>query len=151
MNLFLPNTLCKGESSSRGEGGKSPLDAGKQQTNQQGESRGGKYAARLQTGYEKDGSPRYKYFSSFEDRDKYLATRSQPKDKESDDPDESLDSKLEAEQSKTKEKQGGKNNPGKSEAANLFVAKKDKKEAEKSPKVKKSLPNSTPLFVWNLD
>jgi len=148
MALFLPNSLCKGEPP-KGKGGKSPLDAGKKQTNEQGESRGGKYAARLQTGYEKDGSPRYKYFSSFDDRDKYLASRGQQNKKD----DEPLDSKLDTEQSETKEKQG--KSPGKSEASNLFVSSKkdkgNKKEDAEEPKVKKSLPNTTPLFVWNFD
>lgn len=32
-----------------------------------GEQRGGKYVARVQTGYDKDGSPKYKYFQSQEE------------------------------------------------------------------------------------
>lgn len=40
---------------------------------QTGESLGGKYVARVQTGVEKDGSPQYRYFRSQADYNKYLA------------------------------------------------------------------------------
>lgn len=39
---------------------------------QTGESRGGSYVKRVQTGIEKDGSPKYKYFQSIEDYKKYI-------------------------------------------------------------------------------
>jgi hypothetical protein len=37
-----------------------------------GEQRGGAYVARVQVGYEKDGSPKYRYFKSNEDYETYL-------------------------------------------------------------------------------
>lgn len=46
------------------------LSKAKEQT---GESLGGKYVARVQTGIEKDGSPQYRYFRSQADYNKYLA------------------------------------------------------------------------------
>lgn len=38
-----------------------------------GAQRGGKYVARVQVGYEKDGSPKYRYFHTEEDYETYLA------------------------------------------------------------------------------
>lgn len=38
-----------------------------------GELRGGRYAARVQTGYEKDGSPKYRYFKTEEEYSSYLS------------------------------------------------------------------------------
>jgi hypothetical protein len=40
-----------------------------------GEQRGGAYVARVQIGYEKDGSPKYRYFKTEEDYEKYLKGR----------------------------------------------------------------------------
>jgi len=44
-----------------------------------GEQRGGKYVARVQIGYEKDGSPKYRYFESEEEYEKYLQGRGRSK------------------------------------------------------------------------
>jgi len=99
MNLILPDSLCKAESTRAKDG---PT-----QTNEQGETRGGKYAARLQVGYEKDGSPRYKYFESFDARDKYLQERGQRNAGKGED----LKNKLSDEKQNSKEKQG--QTPGK--------------------------------------
>jgi hypothetical protein len=40
-----------------------------------GEQRGGKYVARIEVGYEKDGSPKYRYFKTEEDYEKYMKGR----------------------------------------------------------------------------
>lgn len=40
---------------------------------QTGETRGGKYVARVQIGTEKDGSPRYRYFKTQDEYESYLA------------------------------------------------------------------------------
>lgn len=151
MDLFLPTDLCKGEDASEPPSG----GGGKSQSNEQGETRGGKYAARLQTGYEKDGSPRYKYFQSFDDRDQYLASRGKSKESEGG---KKLKDKLSDEKDKSKDKQG--QTPGKNESANLFVSstKKDKNKVdkktepkEKDNKMSKSIPTGTPLFIWKID
>ncbi len=103
-----------------------------------GEQRGGNYVARIQTGYEKDGSPRYKYFSSLEERDTYLQSRG----KTSDSPKKRLKTKLTTEQKESKNKE--KASHGKVESGKLFVT-KDKKEKEE--KTEKSLS----VFIWSLE
>lgn len=40
-----------------------------------GEQRGGAYHARAQTGYEKDGSPKYRYFKTEEEYETYLENK----------------------------------------------------------------------------
>lgn len=45
-----------------------------------GEQRGGKYVARVQVGYEKDGSPKYRYFKTEEDYENYVKGRGQSKE-----------------------------------------------------------------------
>lgn len=40
-----------------------------------GEERGGKYAARVQTGFDKDGSPQYRYFKTQDQYRQYLETK----------------------------------------------------------------------------
>lgn len=40
---------------------------------QTSELRGGKYAARVQEGYERDGSPKYRYFKTQEEYEDYLS------------------------------------------------------------------------------
>ena len=45
-----------------------------------GEQRGGKYVARVQVGYEKDGSPKYRYFHTEEDYETYLAGKGRSKE-----------------------------------------------------------------------
>lgn len=44
------------------------------------ERKGGKYAARVQIGYEKDGSPMYRYFSTEEEYEKYLSRKGRSKE-----------------------------------------------------------------------
>jgi hypothetical protein len=55
------------------------LFKGKEQT---GEARGGKYAARVQSGYEKDGSPKYRYFKTHKEYDAYMKGSGKKKDHE---------------------------------------------------------------------
>lgn len=49
-----------------------PATLSKGGDSQTSEIRGGKYAARIQTGYEKDGSPKYRYFKTQEEYEQYL-------------------------------------------------------------------------------
>jgi len=44
-----------------------------------GEAKGGKYAARIQDGYDHDGSPKYRYFETEEAYEKYLAGQGRSK------------------------------------------------------------------------
>lgn len=44
-----------------------------------GEQRGGDYVARIQVGYEKDGSPKYRYFRTEEAYEEYLKGRGRSK------------------------------------------------------------------------
>jgi hypothetical protein len=46
---------------------------------QTGEQLGGEYAARVQTGMEKDGSPQYRYFSSLKEYEEYLSKQREAK------------------------------------------------------------------------
>ena len=46
---------------------------------QTGEQQGGKYAARVQTGIEKDGSPQYRYFSTQAEYEEYLSKQRKAK------------------------------------------------------------------------
>jgi alpha-D-ribose 1-methylphosphonate 5-triphosphate diphosphatase PhnM len=92
-----------------------------------GEHRGGAYAARVQIGVEKDGSPMYKYFKTRDEYENYLKHKAAGSRKKSD---SKLKEKLSEEHEKsskhTKQSVGEKN---------LFV--KDKKDDKK---VEKSLP-----------
>lgn len=138
MRLFLHHDLFKGDSS---DGGGDPT----------GEQRGGSYVARVQTGYEKDGSPQYRYFKNSEEYRKYLESKGKSKDKNKDkkkDRKESegkgkerhLKSKLKEEHEESRKKQ--EDTQGK---VNLFV--KDKANREAKKKVKKSID----LFIWRLE
>jgi hypothetical protein len=49
---------------------------------QLGVSRGGNYVARVQIGYEKDNSPRYRYFKTLDEYKEYLAKVRDKKSKE---------------------------------------------------------------------
>lgn len=92
----------------------------------QGEQREGKYAARVQIGYEKDGSPQYRYFKNMEEYKTYLNNkgRSAKKDKKEskadDESDTDLENKVKKEQKQSKDKSGNLKNQEKN---NLFVKK----------------------------
>lgn len=95
---------------------------------QTAELRGGKYAARVQEGYEKDGSPKYRYFKTQEEYDNYLSGKSKKKPKKKkkkgSKKKEELQEKQEAERKEQKKKQ-----------SILFTeAKKKKKEVETTKK-----------------
>jgi len=92
----------------------------------QGEQREGKYAARVQIGYEKDGSPQYRYFKTMEEYKTYLGNKSSPKKKGGKDPkaadksDSDLEDKVKKEQAESKDKSG---NLKSQEKKDLFVKK----------------------------
>lgn len=50
-----------------------------------GEAREGKYAQRVVDGYEKDGSPKYKYFKTLDEYKTYLENKNKPAGKASTD------------------------------------------------------------------
>lgn len=116
MYLFLDADLIKGEVG-------------------RGESAGGKYAARLQIGVEKDGSPMYKYFKTRDEYETYLKNRAQgnKSDKGS-----KLKQKVDKEHASSTSKIRQKTSVGKK---NLFTGKdKDKtKDSKDDKKVEKSL------------
>jgi hypothetical protein len=64
------------------------------------EHRGGKYAARVQIGYEKDGSPMYRYFATEEDYQTYLSRKGRSKEAKK------LERKVKKEHEESSEKQG---------------------------------------------
>ena len=88
-----------------------------------GEERDGQYAARSQIGYEKDGSPMYRYFKTMEEYKTYLKNKDggdkDTKPKKDDDDDPSLKEKLDKEQAQSRRKI---NKPGKQS----LLVKKDK-------------------------
>lgn len=64
MRLYLRDELMKSES--KDAGGKGPA------ISHTGEQRGGSYAARTHIGYEKDGSPKYRYFKTAQEYQTFL-------------------------------------------------------------------------------
>jgi len=88
--------------------------------------RGGKYAARIQTGYEKDGSPQYRYFKTIEEYESYLKNSGKVPGKEKG---KSKDKKTPAEKAAEKREEKLQ------ERQSSIYKKKDKQK-----KVKKSLP-----------
>ena len=92
----------------------------------QGEQREGKYAARTQIGYEKDGSPQYRYFKTMEEYKTYLDNKGRSAKKDKKDPKASdkgkgdLEDKVKKEQAESKDKSG---NLKSQEKKNLFVKK----------------------------
>lgn len=74
---------------------------------QTGESRGGKYAARVQIGIEKDGSPKYRYFDSIEQYKAYLEGSGKKKERQAKQRDDSSDlaDKVKDEHDSSKKKQ----------------------------------------------
>jgi hypothetical protein len=102
------------------------LSKGAEQTS---EVRGGKYAARVQEGYEKDGSPKYRYFKSQEEYDDYLKGKGgkKPKKKESKKKkggDKELDEKRKAEQKESKKQRSLFTESAKKKTKNVETTKK---------------------------
>jgi hypothetical protein len=128
MDLFLKADLIKG---SPGE--------------DRGSAKGGKYAARIQEGYEKDGSPKYKYFATLEDRDKYLKNKSRDS-AEKKEGSKQLSEKLASERQKARKRLKTSDGKQKVGSGGLFVG--DNKAKNKKKKMAKSL-NS--IFIWSFD
>lgn len=150
MFFLRQDLLLKSKSSE--SSAKTTKTAPKQQSNAPGEQRGGKYAARIQVGYEKDGSPKYKYFDSLEERDKYLQSRGKTQVNNKRD----LKRKMSREHKDSKYKQN--TSQGKVTGGGLFVDKdkksdddSDGKDKKDSKSIKKSIPITTPLFVWRIE
>lgn len=74
MQLFLRDDLVKSHGLVKPG---TPKASGQ---NKPGEQRGGNYIARVQTGMEKDGSPKYRYFMSQEEFDSYLKGKHNKRD-----------------------------------------------------------------------
>lgn len=74
MQLYLHPDLLKSEMKQKADAAK-PTDV----SGGKGEQRGGKYVARVQIGYEKDGSPKYRYFKTEEEYEAYLQSRGKSK------------------------------------------------------------------------
>lgn len=158
MSLYLNSKLLNKGPRLNPEGGRTDNTADGR-TAKQGEMRGGSYRARVQIGYEDDGSPRYKYFDSIEERDRWVENKS--RDKQS----KELADKTEAERVSSKKKQA--KGEGKVSSGKLFVKDKDVKEGKKKDdkkdkdkdgaqkddeqKVKKSIPIESPMFIWRID
>lgn len=70
MLLYIREELIKSEAKQKAKAGK-PVDV----SGGKGEQRGGQYVARVQIGYEKDGSPKYRYFKTEEEYETYLEGR----------------------------------------------------------------------------
>lgn len=100
-------------------------ESGSTNTEKRGEQREGKYAARVQVGYEKDGSPQYRYFKTIEQYKTYLDNKSsfegegKNKKKTHSSGSSKLKEKMTREQRESKDKSGNL----KSQEKNLFVKK----------------------------
>ena len=105
-----------------------------------GESKDGKYAARLQIGVEKDGSPMYKYFKTREEYETYLKNRAQGNKSEKG---SKLKQKVDKEHAASTYKVKQATSVGKK---NLFTGKDKDKDKDKDDK-KKDVKKSLGLFV----
>lgn len=72
--LYLREDLLKSKTDTKA-GSNKPADV----SGGKGEQRGGKYVARVQDGYEKDGSPKYRYFKTEEEYETYLKGKGRSK------------------------------------------------------------------------
>ena len=113
---------------------------GRPSEKQMGEHRSGKYAARVQIGYEKDNSPKYRYFKTVEEYKKYLSAHGKKEDSGKKD---KLKDKVAKEHRSSKKKQ---EQSTKERARSLFVKTKDKKESKKDSKKEKA-EKSLRLFI----
>lgn len=89
--LFIREELLKSEHKS---------DSSKPSASTKGEQRGGDYIARIQIGYERDGSPKYRYFKSEEEYESYLSSRGRSKSAKQ------LEDKVKKEHKESTEKHG---------------------------------------------
>lgn len=98
MRLYLRADLLKSEGApSQKAGAGKPVDTG----GKKGEQRGGTYVARVQNGYEKDGSPKYRYFRTEEEYESFLHNKGKsPQAKD-------LEDKVKKEHEASKEKTTG--------------------------------------------
>ena len=107
MELYLRHDLYKGPTApakTAANKTKPVKDAAASKT--VGEQRGGKYVARVQTGYDKDGSPKYKYFETQEEYKKWKENHGKgSKRKKPDKNPHNLAQKVDREHRESKEKQ----------------------------------------------
>lgn len=108
MHLFLRDDLVKGPTQpKKAKPASSPKvkeASGSSATKTTGEQRGGSYIARVQTGYDKDGSPKYRYFKS-QDEYKSWKEKNGKGAKKKKNP-HNLKQKVEREHKESTEKQG---------------------------------------------
>ena len=93
---------------------------------QVGASRGGNYVARVQMGYEKDNSPRYRYFktlSEYKDYLKRLKARRKKDSKEKDDSDDSSASLKDSDQEAKRPERRSSKKRSQADRQSLFVKK----------------------------
>lgn len=142
--LYLHQDLVKSKeesSSSDGDG------EGKGGGHNVGEQRGGSYAARIQIGIEKDGSPQYRYFKTAEEHRKYLEKKGESKSGKTKRGEgatpEKLKEKLKKEQSESSRKI-----KDRKKRTSLFLKDKNTRSSKKDAdsKVKKSFD----LFIWSI-
>ncbi|NJL53705.1 hypothetical protein HC928_00270 [bacterium] len=99
MRLYIRNDLVKSNKKDleqkAGAGKPADVSGGK------GEQRGGKYTARVQIGYEKDGSPKYRYFQTEEEYETYLQGKGRSKESKK------LEHKVKQEHAESTDKQTG--------------------------------------------
>lgn len=138
MFLFLQLDLQKSGNASK---------APKSKRDTKGEQRGGKYVARVQIGYEKDNSPKYRYFKTNEEFEAFLENRGRSEKTEQS---QKLEQKVKQEHRESKARTTGTvvHTPASRESLLVKEGKKQEKEEAKDDddkKVKKSLV----LFVWS--
>lgn len=97
---------------------------------QTSEVRGGKYAARVQEGYEKDGSPKYRYFKTQEEYEEYMRGKGGGKKKTKKKKDEEKDGEKRLESKRDKERKES----AKKQRSLFTEAKRKKKEVETTKK-----------------
>lgn len=114
MSLFLRSDLCKGAAGAASsptppKTASNKTKPVKDQSARQtvGEQRGGKYVARVQVGYDKDGSPKYKYFKTQEEYKNWKEKngKSSKKKKKTEKNPHNLAQKVDREHRESKEKQ----------------------------------------------
>lgn len=99
MHIYLRHNLAKSRNYKAGAPNVGKLTASQLA---RGSQRGGSYVARTQIGYEKDGSPQYRYFRSEEEYEAYL--KKHGKSKHADDLEEKLDKEQRESSEKAKKK-----------------------------------------------
>lgn len=101
--LYLRSELLnksKAEKPKTKAGAGKAVDTGSKESGR-GSQRGGKYVARVQVGYEKDGSPKYRYFKTNEEYETYMSARGESKEAKK------LESKVKREHRESTDKQTG--------------------------------------------